>query len=177
VQRPNVGERVTGSHDIPAFREAQAAALELTNTAMVVATDIGRLDDIHPTNMQDYGYRLGLLAEALAYGRDVVWSGPVFQALRWEDHALRLHFAHAEGGLVAGEDGAVTGFELAGEDGKLISCEARIDGQDVLVSASGVAKPVSIRFAWAANPVFNLYNRAGLPAGPFVARVPDSEEP
>ena len=30
-----------------------------------------------------------------------------------------------------------------------------------------VSKPVAVRYAWASNPVCNLYNRAGLPAVPF----------
>jgi len=37
-----------------------------------------------------------------------------------------------------------------------------------------VAHPVAVRFAWAMNPSFNLYNRAGLPAAPF--RTDDWED-
>ena len=35
------------------------------------------------------------------------------------------------------------------------------------VRADGVADPVAVRYAWADNPVCNLYNSAGLPATPF----------
>jgi sialate O-acetylesterase len=30
-----------------------------------------------------------------------------------------------------------------------------------------VPNPVAVRYAWADNPLCNLYNRAGLPATPF----------
>jgi len=30
-----------------------------------------------------------------------------------------------------------------------------------------VSKPVAVRYAWANNPVCNLYNKADLPAVPF----------
>ena len=45
---------------------------------------------------------------------------------------------------------------------------AHIDGDTLIVRSPQVAKPVSVRYAWADNPVGgNLYNGAGLPAVPF----------
>jgi sialate O-acetylesterase len=37
----------------------------------------------------------------------------------------------------------------------------------VIVSSKDVAKPKSVRYAWADNPVWSLENGAGLPASPF----------
>ena len=45
--------------------------------------------------------------------------------------------------------------------------EARIEGETVFVWSDEVAAPVAVRYGWAANPVCNLYNAAGLPAAPF----------
>jgi sialate O-acetylesterase len=35
------------------------------------------------------------------------------------------------------------------------------------VWSADVPAPVAVRYAWADNPVCNLYNGAGLPAAPF----------
>jgi sialate O-acetylesterase len=58
-------------------------------------------------------------------------------------------------------------FTIAGADRKFVWAEAMIDGETVVVSSPQIDKPVAVRYAWAINPVGNLYNRAGLPASPF----------
>lgn len=173
AQRPNLNEQVSGAGPkLPEFREAQAAALALPNTGMGVTIDIGLPDDLHPTNMQEAGRRLALLAEKLAYGRQVVCSGPTCERAAVEGRAIRLHFANGGGGLMARGGGALLGFEVAGEDGRYFPAEAAIDGQSVLVSSAQVPEPVAVRYAWAANPVCNLVNQEGLPAAPFRASAP-----
>lgn len=170
VQRPNVSEQVSGAGPkLPEFREAQAAALAVPNTGMAVALDIGLPDDLHPTNMQEAGRRLALLAEKMAYGREVVCSGPTFARAAVEGKAIRLRFANVGGGLMVRGGGTLLGFAIAGKDGKYFPAEAVIDGQSVLVSSAQVLEPVGVRYAWAANPTCNLVNNDGLPAAPFRA--------
>lgn len=69
-------------------------------------------------------------------------------------------------GLVA-KGGELKGFAIAGKDGKFVWADATIDGDTVVVSSPEVPKPIAVRYAWSNNPVCNLYNEAGLPAGPF----------
>lgn len=152
----------------PTLRESQTDALSLRNTGMAVAIDIGESKDIHPRNKQEVGRRLALAARHVAYGEALVYSGPLFRQLTTEGGRLRVWFDHAEG-LAAKGGGPVTGFAVAGEDGNYVPAEARIDGDAVLVSSPQVAKPVSVRYAWAADPVCNLVNGEGLPASPFRA--------
>lgn len=59
------------------------------------------------------------------------------------------------------------GFAIAGQDKKFYWAKAEIDGKTVLVSSDKVPNPVAVRYAWAANPICNLYNQEGLPASPF----------
>ena len=35
------------------------------------------------------------------------------------------------------------------------------------MTVEGVKEPVAVRYAWANNPVCNLFDRQGLPATPF----------
>jgi sialate O-acetylesterase len=159
----------------PEVRNAQRQALALRNTGMAVTIDIGEPDNLHPKNKQDVGLRLALAARAISYGEKIEWSGPLYRQVAQEDHALRVWFDHAgglmaKGAAAAGQaTGEVTGFEVAGPDGKYSAADARIEGESVVVSSAAVLKPVSVRYAWAASPNCNLFNKEGLPASPFQA--------
>ena len=148
------------------LREAQMMALELPNTGMAVTIDIGDAVDIHPHNKQDVGKRLALVALNKTYGIDVPYSGPMYRSMKKEGNRIRISFDHTDGGLVA-KGGKLKGFAIAGKDKKFVWAEAEIDGNDVIVWSDKVKDPVAVRYAWAANPVCNLYNGAGLPASPF----------
>lgn len=151
----------------PILRDSQTRTLELANTAMAVAIDIGESNDIHPKNKQDVGRRLALAARAVAYGENIVYSGPHFRQLTKEDGALRVWFSHTGSGLAARGGPPITGFRIAGEDGRFFKAEARIEGDSVVVASPMVTEPVAVRYAWENDPVANLINREGLPAVPF----------
>ena len=159
------------------LREAQLMTLSLPKTGMAVAIDIGDASDIHPKNKQDVGYRLALAAQAIAYGRDVIYSGPIYDSMAVEGEKVRLRFKYVYGGLVAKNwpSPTLSGFEIAGDDHKFVAAEAKIDGNTVVARSEKVAHPVAVRYAWAMNPSCNLYNRAGLPASPF--RTDDWADP
>ena len=159
------------------LREAQSMTLQLENTGMAVAIDIGDAKDIHPRNKQDVGKRLALAGLKVAFGRNIPYSGPVYTSHTIKGNEVRLRFDHADGGLRAFNhtrvgltptaDGRVTGFAIAGADKHFVWADARIDGDEVIVSSKDVAKPVAVRYAWADNPECNLFNGAELPASPF----------
>lgn len=154
---------------LPLLWEAQVATLKLPGTGMAVVTDlVDNIADIHPRNKLDVGNRLALWALAKNYGRsDLVYSGPLFESMAVENDALRLRFAHVGGGLKSRDGQPLSEFQIAGEDGQFQEGTAVIDGQTVVVRASGLANPTQARFGWhkLANP--NLINAEGLPASPF----------
>lgn len=149
------------------LREAQTMTLCLPNAGMATIIDIGEANNIHPKNKQDVGKRLALWALARTYGKDVVYSGPIYRSMKVEGGKIRLSFDHVGSGLVAGDGEALQGFAIAGADRKFVWAEANIDGRTVVVGSDQVASPVAVRYAWADNPVCNLYNKENLPAGPF----------
>jgi sialate O-acetylesterase len=154
-----------------ATREAQRSALAEPNTAMAVAIDAGEWNDIHPLDKKSVGERLALAARKLAYGEDIVASGPLFRSLKAEGSQLVISFDHVGGGLVCKDD-RLREFAVAGADGRFVWAQAVIRGDQVVVSSERVPQPTRVRYAWADNPdKANLYNREGLPAAPFEATV------
>ena len=156
--------------------EAQTvAANTIPNAGMAVINDIGNLKNIHPTDKQDVGHRLALLALAKTYGhKNLVYSGPTFKSMAIEGDTLRVKFDHVDGGLKSRDGKPLDWFEIIDRDeGGFVKANARIDGDSVVLSAPGVKHPVAMRFAWSGLAEPNLMNAAGLPAGAFRAgKVP-----
>jgi sialate O-acetylesterase len=81
--------------------------------------------------------------------------------------SIVLSFEHIGGRLVAKGGEELKGFAIAGADKKFVWANAKIDGDKIVVSSDEVSEPAAVRYAWADNPVCNLYNEEDLPASPF----------
>jgi sialate O-acetylesterase len=149
------------------LREQQLKTLKLRNTAMAVTIDIGNPDNVHPTDKVDVGLRLALAARALSYGEHVNYSGPVYRQATPAGGSIRVWFDSAK--ALTAQGGDVTGFEVAGADGKFVPAMAKIDGESVVVSSDAVMEPKAVRYGWANSPACNLFNGDGLPASPFTS--------
>ncbi len=151
------------------LREAQTLALKLPNTGMAVTIDIGEAKNIHPLNKQDVGYRLAQNARKIAYGENIVHTGPLYKSMKVEGNKIRIRFSNTGSGLVIKDRyGYLQGFSIAGNDKKFVWAKAYIEGNDVVVVNDVVKKPVAVRYGWADNPDdVNLYNKEGFPASPF----------
>jgi sialate O-acetylesterase len=176
------------------LREAQTSVLALPNTGQAILIDIGESTHaaVHPTDKLDVGNRLALIALAKTYGKPIAYSGPVFDSMQIVADKVHIKFKHTDGidgGLVAKPipatyqplsskpdtkpmvrnvpDSQLEGFALCGDDHKWVWAQAQIEGNEVVVSSAQVPKPVAVRYAWAENPICNLYNGAGLPTCPF----------
>jgi len=158
-----------GSSAWAELREAQTMTLSLHKTGMAVITDIGESDNIHPRNKQDVSYRLALAALHNTYEKDIVYSGPVYKSMSIEDAEVTVEFDHLGGGLMVNEeDGVPRGFAIAGDDQQFYWADGKVVDNKIVLSSDLVENPVAIRYAWADNPdTANLYNKEGLPAGPF----------
>ncbi|MES2824598.1 MAG: sialate O-acetylesterase [Pseudomonadota bacterium] len=154
------------------LREAQRQVLEVKNTAMAVALDVGEWNDIHPLNKQAVGERLALAALKQAYGeKSLLASGPRLEKIKSKDQTLELVFSDIGDGLVA-RDGELKHMAIAGADKKFVWAKTRMDKNNIIVWADEIAEPKWVRYAWADNPAgANLYNSAGLPASSFEAKV------
>jgi sialate O-acetylesterase len=152
------------------LRDQQRKVAELTNNSMAVLIDLGEAHDIHPKDKADVGARLAQAALATTYGQKDAFLSPVFENAEAEGNKIRIHFKNAEEGLET-KGGNLKGFEVAGADGKFVPAQGRIEKGTVLVWNDQVAEPKAVRYAWADDPIFNLYGKNGLPASPFKSDV------
>jgi sialate O-acetylesterase len=159
VQLANYGNAVKNGHWMR-VQEGQVKATALRHTGVAVINDIGNPTDIHPTNKQDVGRRLAMLA--LNRG-----ASPLYRQFTRDGSALRVWFDHAGTTLKTRGSGPVAGFQIAGPDGKYVAAAATIERATVRVSSPEVPDPQSVRYAWDYNPEANLVNAAGLPASIF----------
>ena len=146
-------------------RDGQRQTLKVKNTAMVVTTDICE-SELHPRKKVDVGKRLALAARALAYGEKLIYSGPIYDQAEFKDGKVTIAFTDTGSGLVA-KDGPLKGFAIAGADRKFVWADAEIKGNTVVVSSPQVTEPKAVRYAWAENPIGNLFNQEGFPASCF----------
>ena len=164
------------------IREAQRQALDLENTGMAVAIDIGA-DREHPPNKVEVGIRLAHWALHHDYGRaEILPSGPLLEQIEIEGATVRVSFEHADGLMIATKENyappvpapraKLRWLSIQSADGTWHWAEGKIEGETLLAFSEAVPEPVAIRYAYTNRPGGALlYNRQGLPAAPFSASV------
>jgi len=150
--------------------EAQSDALDrIPNAAMISTTDLGEERCIHPRRKRPVGERLAAAALVRAYKRKLGDALAVrFAGVEFADGKALVSFDNARFGLTP-QTGEVTGFEIAGRDGKFCPAAARIVASKPLVevSAPEVPEPAAVRYAFRNYAPGNLANTLGMPAIPF----------
>jgi len=152
------------------LREAERLAVaQDAHAGLAVAIDIGERTDIHPANKQELGRRLARAARHVVYGEAVAPSGPVPVEAHRDGGHIVVTFKDIGGNLVAYGAYRPIGFELCGADPS--SCrfvDATLQADKVILDpARDSTAPTRVRYGWADSPVCTLYDRDGLPAGPF----------
>ncbi len=159
---------VDKSLNAPYLREAQYRTLKLKNSGMAGTMDVGNPENVHPNLKRPIGERLAYIALSKTYGfKDIEYSGPTYKKCAVENDKVTVEFDHAKNGLVATGSEAMW-FELAGDDGVFYPAKARLEDNKAIVSSNCVPQPLSIRYAWKAGCVTNVFNIEGLPAIPFL---------
>ena len=156
------------------LREAQTRTMsKLPKTGQCVITDLGEANDIHPKNKRDVAERLARWALVNDYGQKLPYRSPELKDAKFDGGKALLTFDYAPQGLRTIDTDDVKGFAICGADKKWVWAKASIIGgskkgtNQIEVSAEGVTQPVAVRYAWADNPVCNVYSAEGLPVTPF----------
>lgn len=192
VQLPNYGPRTNDPAQKQdgrdsgwvVVREAQLETLKaVPATGMAVTIDVGDAANLHPSNKIDVANRLVRIARHVAYGEELVFSGPVYDSFTIQGDKVRIKFKWTGTGLKVGVPpaspggtapaGELKGFAIAGADKKFVWAKAFIEGPDtIVVWSEDVKQPAAVRYGWAENPEVNLYDSADLPASPFATDRP-----
>jgi sialate O-acetylesterase len=165
------------------LRRAQSdAAKTVDDVGLIVTTDIGDANDIHPKRKREVGRRLSLWARSQVYDQPVdSYSGPVVRHVTFsptDDHgSVVVTFDHADGGLATRDNAPLGGFAVSSEtNGTFHWAKATITGPDeVTLSCPDVLNPTAVCYAWQNNPATaTLINGFGLPADGFQISEPES---
>ena len=150
------------------LREAQTKAMRLPNTGQAVVIDLGEGKDIHPRNKHDVAARLVRWALARDYGMKLPYRSPEFKSLTIKGSKAMITFDCFGSKLRPFGVPEALGFALCGTDKVWHRAQGNVIGADqVEVWSSEVPAPVAVRYAWADNPVCNLFSNDGLPVTPF----------
>jgi sialate O-acetylesterase len=149
------------------IREAQFLTLSVPNTGMAVTLDIATVKNIHPPDKQDVGKRLALWALAKNYNKKIIYSGPLYKAVKIVKNKAVLSFDEAGTGLIFKESGGETNFLIAGKDKKFFKAEVKVDGKKLIVFSPEVKQPAAVRYEWNNEGEATLFNKEQLPASIF----------
>lgn len=150
------------------LRDAQLKALQFEpNLGMIVISDIGNVDNIHPRNKQDVGRRLALLALHHDYGKiKGPHSSAFYRSHQIRKDRIRISFDHAKRLRVHGDE--IIGFTIAGQDQQFVAAKAKIvKGNQVEVWSPDVLSPRAVRYGWTNAAGTNLFNEIDLPVSTF----------
>ena len=146
------------------LRHAQSKALELPNTAMATAVDIGNPVDIHPVNKAEVARRLAIIALDRVYGMKQICEAPACTSVVNDGKSVTLTFSSP----VKAAGGVATGFIIGDRTGRWVSgCSKMIDDKTICISSPLIDDPVAVRYDWADYPGGNLYGANNLPVLPF----------
>jgi sialate O-acetylesterase len=175
VQLPNYGAPpvAAGESDWANLREAQRqAVLHDPRAGLAVTIDVGDAHNLHPSNKQDVGRRLARVARRVIYGEKLAPSGPVPRSAARSSEQVVVDFGDVEDALVTYSHDTPIGFELCTHAaGSCRYAQGRIRNTQVLLSVAPGAAPTRVRYCWADSPVCTLFDRSGLPAGPFELNI------
>ncbi|MDP9955848.1 sialate O-acetylesterase [Epilithonimonas hungarica] len=145
--------------------QQRQVSLNVPNTGLAVIIDIGEWNDIHPLNKKTVGDRLALQALKVAYKKNIIADGPVYQSMKVEGNKIILSFKNGTDDFAPVSE--LKGFAIKGKDGKYEWAKAKIESNKIIVWNDTISNPISVRYDWADNPDGNLKNKTGLPASPF----------
>lgn len=138
----------------------------ISNSGMVITSDLDVIDDIHPKNKKPVGLRMANLVLKKVYqlNKELV-ENPSFKSVDYRGKRAILKFEFAEGLHSKGKTSSL--FEIAGVDGKFFSAMAIIKGNQIILESQKVKNPVNVRYAWSNEAIPDVFNKADLPLSTF----------
>ena len=152
------------------IRDQQRLVMEMVeNTGMIVISDIGDLDNIHPGNKQDVGKRLAMWAFHKDYNKkNIGYSGPLINDYEVSNGRIALSFHHGKG-LHSYDDPVYVEMTKDGEN--WFEVKGLIVNDRLILETSDSWKIQKIRYAYKNDSEGTLFNNDGLPASTFEINI------
>lgn len=152
------------------LREAQLKiSQEIKNTGIVITTDAGNCNDIHPSKKEIIAKRLSNWALANQYNlKEISFKSAELKSFKIKDSKVNLKFQFYNNDFfIKTED--VKGFTIAGENKVFYNAKVEFhkDGKQLILSNENVKNPVAVRYGFESCFESNLITKFGLPISVF----------
>lgn len=154
-------------------REAQSlAAQEIPNSGLIITTDVGKCDQIHPPEKEIIAQRLANWALYKQYDfKEIPYRSPEYKSLKVEGNKAKIEFAFYgknKDNLVLNGNRDLKNFEIAGSDKVFYPAEVKMNENKTLtVFNDKVKNPVAVRYGFVDCLEGSLFSNTGLPVSPF----------
>ncbi len=166
--------QLTSREDRPAwseFRNVQRELLdEVSNSKMVVITDVGDRQDTHAKNKKPVGDRLAILALGNTYKKGSNYESPIFDTIIFKDGDYYVSFKGCFKGLKTIDGKEIVGFEISKDNINFENITPTVQGNFVKFKLPQIFEnQFFIRYAWEPYTEANLISGNGLPVSTFKA--------
>lgn len=150
------------------MRESQTESMKHHNTGMVVITDlVSDVNNVHPANKHDVGLRLANWALAETYHQSGInYKNPIFKNININKEKATLLFDNAANGFTV-KGKSITEIFIAGADQVFYPANTSVKKDKIIAWSEQVKQPVAVRYSFSNTAIGNLFNKEGLPVGPF----------
>ena len=151
--------------DFSYVRESQAKACEEDDNAYFISIcDNGDPTYIHPSIKHYICERVAKSIGSVIYGFDCYAEGPSYKSHSVDGNVVTIELDNSLG---LNSTGTISGFYLAGEDGKYYEATAVISNDKIIASSEKVQNPVYIKYGFGKSPFVNIFNKDGFAITPF----------
>lgn len=152
------------------IREAQLQiSQEIKNTGIVITTDVGDCNDIHPSKKIIVAKRLSNWALANQYNvKNLPFKSAEFKSMKVKEAEVILKFKFYKNDYFLSSEN-IRGFEIAGADKVFYPAKTFINKnkKSITVRHKKVNKPIAIRYGFETCFESNLKTKSGLPISVF----------
>lgn len=154
-------------------REAQSfAARDIAHTGVVVTTDVGKCNQIHPPEKYVIAKRLANWALANDYNfSDIVYRSPEYKSYEIKKDKVVIafnFFGNNKENNILDSKRELKNFVIAGEDKIFYPAQVKIKrNKTITVYSDKVKNPVAVRYGFEDCLEGTLFSDSGLPVSPF----------
>lgn len=155
------------------LREAQLLSLsKIPNSEMVITSDIGEKDNIHPAEKESIANRLAYIALHKNYGfKSINYKNPIYTKFEIKQDTIEVFFDEItmkNGNGLVSKSKTIENFFIAGEDQVFYPANAIITkNRTIKVFSKRVLKPKAVRYGFTNYFKGTLFNTFYLPLSSF----------